>query len=163
VLIKAMRNSGIHLVIAGDGPELPALKSLAGNDPHIHFLGKVTEEEKNALLQQATLVVLPSIYRSEAFGVCLLEAMQYKKPLITTELDTGTSYVNQHEVTGLVVAPNDVNGLKEAIWLIFNDKALQAQYGQAAFDRYQQQFTMDQVAKHYQGLYEDIMIKWKKA
>ncbi|MEJ2610669.1 MAG: glycosyltransferase, partial [Candidatus Thiodiazotropha sp.] len=82
--------------IAGAGPTERELKErvtrLGLNN--VHLLGHVDDAEKVALMRLCRAVVFPSHLRSEAFGVTLLEGAIHSKPLISTEIGTGTSYIN---------------------------------------------------------------------
>ena len=112
-LVRAMKGVDKKLIIAGGGPELGRMKTLAQRlqADNIIFLGSVNESQKAVLLDGCYGLVLPSHRRSEAFGLVLLEAAMRGKPLISTELGTGTSYANKHNETGLVVPPKDVRAL----------------------------------------------------
>lgn len=72
-----------HLVIAGDGPLAPKLKTYVKfeNVPNVHFPGYVTEEEKIHLLQNADLACFPSPY-GEGYGIVILEAMATGTPML---------------------------------------------------------------------------------
>jgi rhamnosyl/mannosyltransferase len=106
------------LVVAGSGPlerrwrQLAAPLVAAGR---CHFLGEVPDGDLPALYAAADVFVLPSVERSEAFGVVLLEAMAAAVPVVSTELGTGTSWVNLDGETGRVVPPRDPPALASAI------------------------------------------------
>ncbi len=111
-----------RVLIVGGGPERERLDALAaqlGIEERVHFLGALSDEEllalRHAARQSGGLFVLPATHRSEAFGMVLLEAMAAGLPLVTTELGTGTSWVNQEGVTGRVVPPGDPVALAGAI------------------------------------------------
>ena len=70
-------------------------------------MGYLLEDDKVALINLCYAVVFPSHLRSEAFGISLLEGAMYGKPLISSEIGTGTSHINIDGETGLVVPPND--------------------------------------------------------
>jgi glycosyltransferase involved in cell wall biosynthesis len=73
-------------VVAGEGPEFPRLLTLAahlGVSDQVLFLGKVTEEERVALMAAATVFVLPSVV--EPFGIVALEAMAAGVPVIVSK------------------------------------------------------------------------------
>ncbi|GIW67110.1 MAG: mannosyltransferase [Candidatus Parcubacteria bacterium] len=81
------------------------------------------------------IFVLPSIQKSEAFGIVLLEAMACGKPVISTEIGTGTSWVNQDNITGFVVEPKNSKSLAAAINKLLNDKELYSKFSQNALNR----------------------------
>ena len=97
-LIAAAKSIKAKIVIAGAGPEgvalrQEAIRTGAGN---VIFAGHISDEEKLALISHAVALVLPSHLRSEAYGMVLVEAAMRGKPMISCEIGTGTSYVNQH-------------------------------------------------------------------
>ncbi|HRY76883.1 MAG TPA: glycosyltransferase [Candidatus Paceibacterota bacterium] len=76
--------------------------------------------------------VLPSTKKSEAFGLVLLGAMACAKPVISTRLGTGTSFVNQDKKTGFVVEPKNSSSLAKSLNDLITDDALKAALGQRA-------------------------------
>ncbi|HDS09526.1 MAG TPA: glycosyltransferase [Firmicutes bacterium] len=160
-LIDAMDsvNSEYHLVIVGTGKLQSRLKLRAesgkGKD-RIHFTGQTSEEKKYEYLKGSELLVLPSSFKTEAFGIVLLEAMVFSKPLVTTELGTGTSYVNKDNVTGFVVPPRNSAALAEAINGILEDEGLKDEFGRNALKRFNDEFSPDKFKERYLKLFKDI-------
>jgi rhamnosyl/mannosyltransferase len=119
VLLKALAQvPAVSGIIVGDGPlkrELEELAETLGISKRVRFLAPLPEDLYPAIYHCADLFVLPSIERTEAFGIVGLEAMAAGLPLITTELGTGTSYYNQDGITGYVVKAREVESLSEAI------------------------------------------------
>jgi rhamnosyl/mannosyltransferase len=160
VLIDAMRAIDAHLLVVGAGMMEAEWRSQAtalGLDQRITFLGDLTDDEKLTLLYAADLFVLPSTNRAEAFGIVLIEAMACGLPLISTELGTGTSFVNQHEETGLVVPPNDPGALAAAINRLLADPTLRQRMSQAALARAQGEFNVTTMAARMYDLYQDVL------
>ena len=124
---------------------------------HVHFVGAVSDADKNALLSLCRAVVLPSHLRSEAFGITLLEGARAAKPLITCEIGTGTTWVNQHDETGLVVAPSDAPALAQAMNKLATDDALCDRLGRNARARWRHHFTPAVVGGAYRNLYEELL------
>ncbi|MFT4171273.1 MAG: glycosyltransferase [Rhodocyclaceae bacterium] len=155
-LIEAARQTGLQVVIAGDGPERGRLQALAAGAENIVFTGFVTDGEKAALLRGARAVVFPSHLRAEAFGVTLLEGGLCARALISTEIGTGTSYVNQHGVTGLVVPPADPAVLARAMQNLHDNAALAERLGQAAQARCRELFGTARAGAQYAQLYAAV-------
>lgn len=156
-LIAAARQSGHDVVIAGRGPEEARLHEMAGDLANVHFVGGVSDEDKFALLRQCRAVVFPSHLRSEAFGVTLLEGAALGKPLISTEIGTGTSFVNIHEETGLVVPPADPAALAGAMTRLMASEAEATGFGDAARQRCVRLFGVSASGMAYRGLYERVL------
>ncbi len=142
------------ILIVGEGPEGTKLrqKARAMKLENVIFIGRVNDQTKMCLLNLCRAFVLPSHQRSEAFGVSLLEAAMCSKPLISAEIGTGTTYVNCHEETGLVVEPGCEKSLARAICRLSNP-GLAVSMGQQARRRYEQLFTGERMGMMYQNLY----------
>lgn len=159
VLLEAMEGSDFPLVIVGTGPCEEAIKHQAQqrNLQSVCFLGSLPEEDKIALISLCYAFVFPSTMRSEAFGVSLLEAAMLGKPLISAEIGTGTSYINQHGVTGLVVAPGDVLALRSALQYLWTNPDKAAHMGAQAAARHQALFTSRQMVTAYEKIYTQVV------
>jgi rhamnosyl/mannosyltransferase len=156
-LVEAAARTGFPVVIAGSGPEEVRLRKAATLCPNVYFVGHVSDVEKYALLHACRAVVFPSHLRSEAFGVTLLEGAICRKPLISTEIGTGTSYVNEDGLTGIVVPPADVDRLAIAMRNLADDPARAASMGEACYQRYHQLFSAQSVGGQYVRLYREVL------
>ncbi len=119
------------------------------------FLGE-HDADLPAYYHASDIFVLPSIERSEAFGIVQIEAMTAGLPLISTELGTGTSWVNVDGQTGLVVPPRDSTALATAINQLLANDDLRHGLGNSARARAQAEFSVatmiDRVLDVYQSL-----------
>ena len=115
-LLQAAKLTNYRFVLAGSGPLEHSIKEykLKHRLDNVHLVGKISEEDKNALLSLCKAVVFPSHLRSEAFGITLLEGAMHGKPLVSCEIGTGTSYVNLDGETGFVVPPRNPYALAQA-------------------------------------------------
>jgi glycosyltransferase involved in cell wall biosynthesis len=156
-LINAAKKTGFSVVIAGSGPLENDLKKQAAGYKNIHFMGDITDQEKVNLLSSCYAFVFSSHLRSEAFGLSLLEASMHQKPMITCEIGTGTSFINLHNETGLVISPNDSDALSTAMTTLFKDGALSQQFGENAYKRYLDLFTIDKMVDSYEEIYRSFM------
>lgn len=158
ILLAAMKGAPYKLVIVGAGPveeELKAQAQHAGLD-NVFFVGAVSDEDKVALLDLCYAVTFPSHLRSEAFGISLLEGAMYGKPMISSEISTGTSYINKHEQTGLVVPPSDPTAFRQAMDRLWANPEQVERMGRQAEERYWEFFTAKRMAESYQNLYQQL-------
>lgn len=157
-LIEAMPEiPGAHLTIVGAGPMERAWRKLTqelGVAERVTFAGEVSDAKLPGYYAAADIFVLPASERSEAFGAVQLEAMAAGKPVVCTELGTGTSFVNVNEETGLVVPARDSHTLAHAINRLIDDPALRARMGVAGRQRVQQEFTLDKMVERVMRVYE---------
>ncbi|WP_347556218.1 glycosyltransferase family 4 protein [Robbsia sp. KACC 23696] len=158
VLLDALAGSRYPVVIVGNGREEHALKAQASRLglQHTHFVGSVDEVDKVALLQLCEALLFPSHLRSEAFGISLLEAAMYGKPMVSCEIGTGTSYVNIADETGLVIPPERPDLLRNAIDWLWNHPAEAKTMGEAAARRYATRFTGQQMVSGYIDIYRAL-------
>ena len=147
-------------VIAGDGPKRRDIENeikRLGLEDRVFLPGRVSDADLRRYLQAASVFCLPSVDRGEAFGVSLLEAMRYGLPLVTTSIPgSGTGWVNQDRKTGLVVPPAAPEKLAQAIRHILDDPERAGQYGLAARERFEDEFTIARTARSMDEIYTDI-------
>jgi len=161
ILLDACANSSFQVVIAGIGPEEASLKAQAErlNLHNVTFLGFISDQDKLALMTLCKGIVFPSHLRSEAFGITLLEGAMASKPLITADIGSGMSYVNEDGVTGIHVKASDPISLKRAIYLIDSDQELADKMGYEVRRRYERLFTAEHMGKSYVQLYKKLVGK----
>ena len=157
-LLEALATCDYPLVIAGAGPEAHQLQLQAKQLglKNIIFLGKVSETDKIALLQLCFSFVFPSHLRSEAFGISLLEAAMYGKPLISCEIGTGTTYININQETGITLPPESPKALQQAMQHLWNNPNIAHKMGIAAQARYNKLFTSGKTTGQYVELYRTL-------
>ncbi|SFB09284.1 rhamnosyl/mannosyltransferase [Collimonas sp. OK607] len=159
ILLDAARGTDYPIVIVGAGPIEQELKRRADEQGlrNVIFLGTVSDEDKAALLQLSYAIVFPSHLRSEAFGISLLEGAMYGKPMISSEIGTGTSYINNHGETGLVVPPSDPEAFRQAMQQLWDNPGQVQAMGTRAQARYQKLFTARLMGESYATLYRDVL------
>ncbi len=157
-LVEAAAETGLPVVIAGRGPEEKRLREQAGlGADNVIFAGFVSDGLKQGLMAKARAIVFPSCERSEAFGVTLLEGQLHSLPLITCDIGTGTSYVNRHGETGLVVPPCDPHALAQAMRYLEQAPEQARDMGRAGRERLDTVFAGSQVGAHYLALYQQLL------
>jgi glycosyltransferase involved in cell wall biosynthesis len=159
-LLEAIREiPRAQLVVVGTGPLEHAWRTLArelGVDARVVFVGEVRNVELSGYYAAADIFVLPASERSEAFGIVQLEAMAAGKPVVCTELGTGTSFVNVDGETGFVVPARDAHALARAITRLIDDAELRARMGAAGRARVHQEFTLDKMVDRVMAVYEQL-------
>ncbi len=151
-------------VIVGDGPMYGEWQQLArslGVADRVFFAGEVADAELPYYYAACDLFVLPANARAEAFGTVIVEALAAGKPVISTEVGTGTSWVNVHGQTGLVVPPNDPPALAAAVNQLLGDNQQRAQLGHAAQARAYQEFTVKRMIDRVYAEYDRLLRRSK--
>ncbi len=157
-LIRAVAGMNATLLIIGTGPLHDQLSQLArdcGAADRVHLLGEV--DDVVPYYHAARVFALPSVERSEAFGIVQLEAMACGTPVVNTKLDSGVPFVSLEGVSGRTVAPRDGAALKRAITSILDNVHLHARFSDGARQRVAQMFTVDSMAKKTIQLYENVL------
>jgi glycosyltransferase involved in cell wall biosynthesis len=157
-LVRAMKEVDGHLVIIGEGPLRSALEQEAERarvSQRVTLLGHVREVAP--YYHASDVFALPSVARSEAFGIVQLEAMACRKPVVNTQLDSGVTYVSVDGLTGLTVPPADASALATALNRLLGDEELRARYGRAARLRVEREFDLETMGRRTLRLYEEVM------
>jgi glycosyltransferase involved in cell wall biosynthesis len=148
------------LLLGGTGPLTPRLKNLArecGLADRIIFTGHIPEAELPAHYHAADVFALPSVERTEAFGLAQLEAMACGKPVVCCELGNGVTWVNPPGVTGLAVPPREPVALAEAINTLLNDHELRQRLGASAQQRTLTEFSRERMVQATLDLYSTLL------
>lgn len=159
ILLDALKGRDYPTVIVGRGDQYEALQKQAQalGLKNLHFVPEVTNEQKRSIMRAAYGFVFPSHIASEAFGIVLAEAAQQGTPMITCEIGTGTSYVNQEGETGLVVPPADSVAFGQAMDTFWHQPQQVAQWRAGALQRYKDNFMAETMARKYVGVYEKLL------
>lgn len=116
VLIRAAaRVSGCRVIIVGTGERRPALERLiasAGLAKRVALVGSLADEDLWALLATTDVLCLPSLEKTEAFGVVLLEALRYGVPVVASDIpESGVGWVVRTAACGFLVPHGNVEAL----------------------------------------------------
>jgi len=149
----------VRAVIAGDGPKRAEWEALARQldlDGQVRFTGDVSDADLHDLMAGCAALVLPSLTRAEAFGYVQLEAMASARPVVSTDVPSGVSWVNRDGETGLIVPAGDAPSLRAAMERLVADAPLRARLGAAGRRRVEQEFTLTRLRERLRSLYADL-------
>jgi len=162
-LIKAMKNiveerKKTKLIINGTGAWKKELVDLTNNlklEDNVIFVDKFNnEKEKVQYFRACDVLVLPSINKSEGFGIVSLEAMACGKPVIGSNVG-GIPFVLGD--VGLLTKPKDIDSLSTAILKVLNDDKLARRMGKASRKRVEKHFTIRKAAEKTEKVFESLI------
>jgi rhamnosyl/mannosyltransferase len=152
-LIAAVRNIPTDAVVClcGDGPERLALEAqiaAAGISDRVIMTGLVQDAEVSALMHLCRVLVLPSVNRTEMFGLVQVEAMSLGKPVVSTQVPgSGVSLVNRNGETGFTVPVGDDVALGAAITQLLTDTQTYARLSVGAQRVYAAEYTAERMVE----------------
>ncbi|MBL0707985.1 MAG: glycosyltransferase [Sulfurimonas sp.] len=149
------------ILIAGTGYEKDNLEDIISSNKlqkKVKLLGHISEQEKYDYLQASYLFCLPSITKAEAFGVAIIEAMSFSKPIVSTNMfDSGISWVNKDGVTGIQVDTGSSKQLADAFRKIASDKSLYESMSKNSFRRYEKLFSDKKMIQSTIEIYKSVL------
>ena len=151
------RFPNVRLTIAGDGPARNNLEHLVielGLEKSVDFVGWVAPERVPALMNTATVVIMPS--RWEGLPLVALEAALMARPLVVTPVE-GLPEVVIHQQTGLLVDKENSEALAEAISFLLSRPEVAVAMGHAARRRVQEVFSFENCVDAYEAVYRRLM------
>ena len=158
-LVRAVAGeAGMQLAIVGEGEERPRLERLLaqGAAPgNVHLLGAADDATVHRLMASCDVFCLPSRERTEAFGLVLLEAMRYCKPLLVSDLrGSGMLFVARAGQNAMLAPPEDANAWREALAHLARSPQERQLMGRLGHDRYVREFDIATVAARIGWVYE---------
>lgn len=151
----------IELSMAGQGEMTEELRGLArslGIDKRVRFVGYIPNDGIYEFIQDHHVMVMPSVMKSESFGVAVLEASACARPVIASRVG-GVPEVLLDGVNGILVSPSDADELAEAIIRLAGDADLRDRMGQAGYqfvrENYEWSFCVDQMEALYDRLIDE--------
>lgn len=157
----ALLPDGYKVIIAGGGELRQELEDRIDDldlRKKVELAGYVSDEKAAELYNACDVFVLSSVMKTEAFGIVQIEAMSCGKPVVATRIPgSGTSWVNEHGVSGLNVPVSDPKALAEAIVSICSDEKRHAEYCSSARARFEKLFTYDAMIDGAIALYRKVL------
>ncbi|MHC4322746.1 MAG: glycosyltransferase [Planctomycetota bacterium] len=150
-LLKAIEHLDVPVRIVGDGPLKAQYEGLVAEHKmnHVTFEGYKSGEDLKQLYKNATFLVIPSEWYENA-PMTILEAYVYGKPVIGSRIG-GIPEMIEHDRTGLLFEPGNVDELAGCIHTLFSSKHLAAEMGRAARNKAEREFSAE---AHYKQLME---------
>jgi glycosyltransferase involved in cell wall biosynthesis len=147
-----------RLVIVGTGDGTPIYKSLAaaaGVLGEIEFTGYVDDDELAQYYRIAAVFAMPSTNRSEGFGMTYVEASATGTPVVGCSVG-GVPFAVRHNETGLLVEPNDVEGLSSTLLRILEDDQLAARLAEAGAERAAREFAWPRAGRSTAEIFSEV-------
>lgn len=150
------------ILIGGTGALKQALSQQIkrlGLENKVVLLGRIPENELPTYFGACKVFCLPSVQKTEAFGIVQIEAMSCGKPVVATRIpQSGVPWVNKHGVSGLNVMPGNAGELARAIQDIADNESVYDKYSMAAKNRYWDIFTNEHMIDKCKRIYNNL---WK--
>ena len=126
---------------------------------NVNFSFKPSEKKKNQLINNCSLIILPSINRLEAFGLVLLEAASFKKTVISSDLSTGINSIIKNNYNGYLIKPNDHVELLRKINFLMKNVKIRKKMGHNNYKVLNKHFNPKVLIKKHRELYDDLLFK----
>lgn len=161
-LVRAMRAvPDAVCVMVGDGETHGAMEVLVRNEnlqDRVHLAGRLQDPEMHALMAACDVFCLPSIERSEAFGVVLVEAMALGACCVSTNIQgSAPGWVVEDGHTGLVVPPGDEDALARTLNQLAADSGARLRFAEAGRRRYEKLFKLESTLPSLLRVYEEAV------
>lgn len=161
VAITAMQDVDATLLIVGCGPLERDIRRRIhdlGLGSKVILIGSVDDTSLVAHLQASDLTILPSTFRTEAFGLVMLQAQACSRPVVCSDLP-GLSTVNVNHHTGLLVPPGNPSALAGAINRLLHAPGLRRRMGRAGRRQVEQRYTAPGMVKQIEEVYDAVTVE----
>ena len=160
-LIKAAAQvPDIHINLVGDGDQANQLKSLTASlklQERVTFHGILSDAELARKMAECDCLSLPSIERTEAFGMVLLEAMYFGKATVISDVDgSGMGWVVDDGITGIKVNPADTDALAAGLKRLATNREELAGMGLRGKKKFDRMFEISHAVEGLERIYLNI-------
>ncbi len=150
-----------HLTLVGEGEQEGALRAQI-DDLALHqqvtLLGSLAPFALAEQMEQCHCLCLPSIERTEAFGMVLLEAMAHARPVVVTEVvGSGMSWLVKSGENGLRCPPGDPAALAQALAYLADHPAQRSAMGERGAQQFAAHFQIERIAEQFDRLYQQLL------
>jgi glycosyltransferase involved in cell wall biosynthesis len=162
VPLLAARGANFHLVVIGDdtifGPNGTTYREWfearwPDHKKYVSFLGRVDDDQLRQEYANCDIFVAPS--RFESFGLMLVEAMIFEKPVVCADIGGMSEIVNDGN-TGVLVPPDDAQALAAALFRLIDSPELRVEMGQLGRKVYDERFTVNAMARGAERVYQGL-------
>ncbi len=156
ILFLQKKNINLQAVLVGDGDLKVGFEQLARSFDlkNTVFAGSVSDSDLPAYYNMADLLVLPSINKSEAFGMVLLEAMASGVPVIASNLPGVRSVAADG---GVLVEPGNYQDIADAIQGFFMSDGNREEWRQDVRSIVEQKYSLEQVTNSLDWIYRSLV------
>ncbi len=121
------------------------------------LLGRIPNKDIPNYYGACDVFVMSSIWKTEAFGIVLLEALSAGKPIVATKIKgSGVSWVNEDGVTGVNVEPENGRAIADAVCYILSERSRYETYSHNAKKRYTDIFGKDMMIDKCLEFYKQL-------
>lgn len=156
----AAQAQDIHINLVGAGDQTEQLRALTASlklQDRVTFHGVLSDADLAQKMAECDCLCLPSIERTEAFGMVLLEAMYFGKATVISDVDgSGMGWVVDDGITGIKVEPADADALASALKQLATNREELADMGRRGKEKFDRQFEIGHAVEGLEKIYVQI-------
>jgi glycosyltransferase involved in cell wall biosynthesis len=157
----AAKVTGVHISLVGEGDQAEELKSLVNSlevQDRVKFEGHLSNDLLARKIAECECLCLPSIERTEAFGMVLLEAMYFGKATVISDVTgSGMGWIVDDGITGIKVRPANPDALAEAFKRLMADREELHDMGRRGKEKFDQQFEINHAVESLVDIYQNVL------
>lgn len=162
VLVKAVaKTNGVKVFIVGQGEQRKKIEHLIrrlGAQDKVALMGYLPDLQLHELMRNVDCICLPSIERTEAFGLALLEAMYYAKPVVASDVPgSGIGWVVDDRETGILFSSGDDGKLATSLQSLADNPNSAKDMGQNGNEKFYHLFHINEIAKQIIKIYQELL------
>jgi glycosyltransferase involved in cell wall biosynthesis len=157
----AAQTPDIHVNLVGDGDQAENLRALTASlnlQDRVTFHGILSDDELAQKMVDCDCLCLPSIERTEAFGMVLLEAMYFGKATVVSDVEgSGMGWIVDDGITGIKVKPANANALADAFKRLAADREELDNMGKRGREKFDQHFEINHAIEDLIEIYQQTL------